>query len=267
MAYQNPAFMVAHPLSGLAISDITTDRTDPVSDENKRAWIDSRQGELGSWTVVASPSDTFSGPDFDTSGISSVVDWCVIPAGHTFDGVQISIVSDAGGGGVSRAAPSVTGASVLDLALGGPWTDHIKWGFDIVPASEFQTFGMGEFWVGQKVTITNADVQPGFTLEWVHQINETVMGGRDVAVEIAPPRRRFTLSLRYVDPADSDFTILEEVIRLGRSAPFWYWTPDSTDTGPYLVKLTAAAGRVQESSAPQAGIFYLVDLTMIEQTT
>jgi hypothetical protein len=267
MAYQNPAFMVSHPAGAIAIADVTgTSATTSFSDASKRALIDSRQGEQASFTSTGADA----GVEFDLLTTPTINRW-VIPAGHTMEGWSWILFSDDNSAFSSATnrfnigSTHLTGAPVFDASFTEVTTERY-WLFQRTQDTA-ETFTLGEFWIGEHVEVANADVQPSFSSEWVHHLNEDVIGGRDVAVELAPPRRRFTLSLRYVDPADADFTILEEVIRLGRSTPFWYWTPDSTDTGPYLVKLSAAATRRQESSAPQSGIFYQVDLTMIEQTT
>ncbi len=267
MSYQNPAFMIVHNATAVAVGDIVTIVASTLTDDSKRALIDSRQGELGSFTATGGDAGFSIDMAGGLGGGSS--NRVVIPAGHTFDTFSVVVKGDD----TSNALPSpertdtiaVSGSGVLDfsfaLATGLRW-----WGLTVT-GSVAEVFSLGEYWMGERVAIDNADVQPEFGKAYEQLIAGDVIGGRDVTLELAPPRRTFSLSLRYVSPADADFTILEEVIRLGRSQPFWYWTPDDTDTGPYLVKLSRSAVRKQESAAPQAGIFYAIDLEMIEQQT
>jgi len=266
MGYQQPAFMISHPASAIAISDVSArGSTTALSDDSKRALIDSRQGEQASFTAAGSDA----GVEFDLLTAPTINRW-VIPAGHTMN--QISgnwqLYSDDNSSfssGSLRLNEAISGTGVFDGVVLTTTTERY-WLFQALTTTT-QTFTLGEFWIGERVAISSGYVQPGFRSEWEHHIAEDVIGGRDIALELTPPRRRFSLEIRYVVPATSDALILEEILRLGRSTPFWYWTPDDTDTGPYLVKLEASATRAQESAAPQAQIAYTVSLTMIEQTT
>jgi hypothetical protein len=266
MGYQQPAFMISHPASLIGLADITLrPNTIDLSDDSKRAFIDSRQGEQGSFTGTGA----LAGVTFDlgASPGQTINQW-ILPAGHNLAGNQWDLFSkDAAGAGTFRVIQTITGTDVGDFYFPTLETTDAEWRLFNGDGSATKTYTFGEFWLGDRVAISSGYVQPGFTNEWEHHIAEDVIGGRDIALELTPPRRRFSLEIRYVVPATSDALILEEILRLGRSTPFWYWTPDDTDTGPYLVKLEDSATRAQESAAPQAQIAYTVSLTMIEQTT
>lgn len=263
MGYTSPAFMVAHPSAEIALDKITPrPAATAFSDDSKRALTDRRQGEFAQFTATGSAA----GVEFEYA-TDPRANRVVIPAGHTFNGFVLDIFSDdnpAFSSATNRSSTSISGSSVIDLTF-SLVTNESNWLFHVNSTTE--VFTLGEFWLGERVPIATADVQPFFEREWVHRVANQVIGGRDLSLELTPPRRRFGLSLRYVDPGSADFTILEEVLRLGVSTPFWYWPPDTTDPGPYLVKLERSARRKQERVAPQVTISYSIDLVMIEQST
>lgn len=266
MGYTSPAFMVAHPLSTLPLSAITELGISAMTDDSKRAITDHRQGELGSWTASGAAAGVWY--SFDGFTLPRV-DRCIVPAGHTFNGFRLELLSDDDvgfGSSANQFSEVISGSAVIDMVF-SLLTDHVEWLLRVNDSVNNDVFTLGEFWIGERVPIATADVQPFFDREWIHRVAKRVIGGRDLSLELTPPRRRFGLSLRYVDPGSADFTILEEVMRLGVSKPFWYWPPDSTDPGPYLVKLERSATRRQERVAPQVTISYSIDLVMIEQTT
>jgi hypothetical protein len=257
--------MIAHPGAGRGLDHTTQVGASAITASSKRSLTDSRQGEKAQWVATSA----FAGfvIDMGSDTAADPVNQCVLPAGHTLDGYQISLISGPGiGSMISRTARVITGAAVIDMAISERNGDR-SWGLQVVDSVATDSFLLGEFWVGERVEIANAYVQPAFSREYAYQVAEDVIGGRDVTLQIAPPRRRFSLSIRYVVPGTDDDAILEEVIANGRTAPFWYWTPDAADTGPYLVKLSGEPSRIQETRAPQAGIAYAVSLEMIEQTT
>lgn len=271
MSYQNPAFMVSHPASAIAIAAITTRNSTALTDDSKRALIDSRVGLLGSFT--ASGVDAGFAIDLGTTTAADGANRVVVPAGHNFAGETLEIISDTSGATLpspvveDTIAVGAGSAAVLDFAFAAV-TGARYWGLQ-VQTSLSETFSLGEFWLGERKALTTGDgrVDPGFDSEYEHDLNQEDFGGRTATLELSPARRVFTLSVRGLDPANADFATLDEVMRLGRSKPFWYWTPDSTDPGPYLVRLTRAAKRTQGSKVPAALMQYEVDLEMMEELT
>ncbi len=261
--------MVLHPASELAIAKVTArPNVTAFSDDSKRALIDSRQGELSSFTATGTNAGVvFSFVDTSIPRVNRVV----IPSGHTLDGFTLDIFSDDDTPGfpsaVSRSSTSISGTGVIDLSFSIVTTD-VDWLFQL-PGSAAETFTLGEFWLGERKTLTFGDgrVDPVFERSYVHAVSDEEFGGRTASLETAPVRRRFTLTIRDLDPSGTDYATLEDVANAGPAKPFWYWTPDSTDTGPYLVKLVGAARRVQGSSVPLNSIRYEVQLEMLEQVT
>ena len=272
MAYQNPAFMIEHPSDVIGTAEVTARNSLTFTTDSKRALLDRRQGELGSFT--ANGANGGFALDYGTTAASRTINRCVIPAGHNFDGETLEIISD--NSGATLPSPTVedsiavSGSAVIDFPFADKSGERY-WGLQVTTSAS-ETFNIGEFALGDRVALSAganpSDVQPDFDRAYLHDVATDVIGGRDIALELTPPRRSFSLEIRYVIPGSDDADILEEIIRLGVSTPFWYWTPDSTDTGPYLVKLSGSATRSQESQQPpQALIAYSVKLEMIEQTT
>ncbi len=273
MTYQDPAFMVAHSAASLPIAKITNlSSSVPLTDDGKRALIDSRQGELGVYTAGgANVGIVFS---WDGTGLAlPVVDRLVIPAGHGYDGFTLAVFSDDDTpnfpSAVSQFSDVISGSGVIDIVFATPVTDHVDFLLRVVDSVATDVFQLGELWLGARkvLTLNDARVQTGFERSYAHNAIEDEFGGRTVSLELSPPRRNFSLKVVGLDPAGADFATLDEVIRDGRSSPFWYWTPDSTDTGPYLVKLTNSAKRMQTSPVPQKFMRYEVELEMLEQLT
>ena len=268
MTFQQPAFMVAHRASVSAIADFATISSTTFSDDSKRALLDSNQGLLGSFTATTA-SAGFS-LDMDAGRAGYTFNRVVIPAGHTFAGFDVVVEGDATGptlpAPIRTATILAVAAEVLDFsfaaAIGGPrW-----WGIKVL-LSAAEIFSLGEFWVGNRRALTSNDarVDTGWERAYEHDLSEDTFGGRTATLELSPPRRKFSLKVRDLDPAGNDFATLDEVIRDGRSKPFWYWTPDSTDTGPYLVRLTGSATRVQASTVPTKSVRYEMTLEMLEE--
>lgn len=269
MAFQQPAFMVAHPASALAIAAITARNSGTFTDDSKRALIDSRQGEAAAFTATG--ANAGFAIDFGTTSAAGSVNRCVIPAGHAFGGETLEIISD--NSGVTLPSPSirstqaVVGSDVLDYSF-GPVTADRYWGLQVT-TSAAEVFTLGEYWIGNRKALTSGDamIDPSWTREYADNLRSDSFAGRDVTLELSPPRRAFSLHIRNLDPAGTDFATLEEVILAGRSSPIWYWTPDSTDTGPYLVRLSRAARREQMSDVPSVSVRYEVRLELVEQLT
>lgn len=266
MAYQAPAFMVAHNASKATIAGFATIASDTFSDDSKRAVIDSRQSELGSFTATGANAG-FS-IDMQTGVGSGTVNRVVIPAGHTFDGFDVVVKGENTGPtfpSPERAVTiSVVGSGVLDFAFA---VTNLRWWGLTVTGSGTEVFSLAEYWMGERkaLNINDARVGTGFERSYEHNIAEAKFAGRTAVLELAPTRRKFSLLTRDLDPSAADFATLDRVIRDGRASPFWYWTPDSTDTGPYLVKLIRSATREQRSSVPMKTIRYQVELEMLEE--
>lgn len=267
MTYQAPAFMVAHPASRLPLSAISTKNVSVFTDDSKRALIDSKQSETGSFTST----NIQSGIVFSWVGLSPPrVNRIVIPAGHTFDGFTVQAFSDDDTpnfpSSLQRYSQAQTGAGIIDMAFSLVTTD-IDWIVRVLDSVNLDVFSLSEIWLGERKALTTNDarVDPGAERDYEHDVTEEDFGGHTASLELSPPRRRFSLKIRGLDPAQADFAKLDEVIRDGRTSPFWYWTPDTTDTGPYLVKLTRSAVRRQTFSKPMTKLFYEVDLEMLEQ--
>ena len=269
MTFQQPAFMVAHRAAVSAITDFATINSNTFSDDSKRALLDSNQGLLGSFTATTA-SAGFS-LDMDAGRAGYTFNRLVIPAGHTFAGFDVVVEGDATGPTLPAPVRTSTilavAAEVLDFpitsSVGGPrW-----WGIKVL-LSATEVFSLGEFWLGHRRALATNDarIDTGWERSYEHDLSEDTFGGRTVTLELSPPRRKFSLKVRDLNPSGTDFDILDEVIRDGRSAPFWYWTPDTTDTGPYLVRLTGAATRVQASTVPTKSVRYEMTIEMLEET-
>ncbi len=269
MSYQNPAFMVAHPMASRSISDISARNSGSFTNDSKRALIDSRQGEVAEFTATA--ANAGFALNFGSISGSGTVNRCVIPAGHNFGGETLEVISY--NSGVALPSPTVrsTGAVGASELVDRSFADVIGdryWGLQI-STSLAETFSLTEFWLGNRMELSQGDarIDQGFEREYEHDLAEDNFGGRTTSLELSPARRKFSLRIRDLDPSGADFAALENVIRDGRSKPFWYWTPDSTDTGPYLVKLTRAARRKQSSKVPTTFSRYEMDIDMLEQVT
>jgi len=267
MSYQNPAFMVAHPSSLRSIADFATLASNTFTDDSKRALIDSRQGEQASYTADGAASGFTL--DMGSTTAADPVNRLVVPGGHTFDGYIVLLISGVTLGSISvRSSTVVADKGVIDASFSDRNGDQF-WGLQVINSVASDVFSFGEFWVGNRRSLNTNDarVDQGFEREYEHDLSEEDFGGRTVSLELSPARRSFSLQVRDLDPSGADFATLDEVIRDGRSKPFWYWTPDSTDTGPYLVKLTRAARRKQSSKVPTVRSRYEVSIEMLEQVT
>lgn len=261
--------MVAHPTSSLAIAQITARNSTTFTDDSKRSLADSRQGRFSEFTATG--INAGFAIDFLNTAAAGTVNRCVIPAGHSTSGHDLEIISD--NSGVTLPSPSirstgtVSGGGVIDRSFAGVSADRY-WGLQIT-TSGAEVFRMAEFWIGQYKSLTLGDgrVDPGFESAYVNEVRTEDFGGRTATLELSPPRRQFSLSVRSLDPAGADYATLEEVVRLGRAAPFWYWPPDSLDAGPYLVRLSSAARRRNDSKIPTHSIRYEVEIDMVEEIT
>lgn len=264
MTYQAPAFMVAHPTSKLVLADITPFNASSISDDSKRAWIDSKQGELGSLTA----DSVFGGMAVDYSvSFADTINRCVIPNGHNLASRTMRLSSGTVLGSLTLLDSIVpSGGEILDFSFSSV-SSHQFWNLLDQFSVNLDILSFSEFWIGNRkaLNVNDARVATGFERSYEHDVTEAEFAGRTAVLELAPARRKFSLLIRDLDPSATDFATLDEVIRDGRANPFWYWTPDTTDTGPYLVKLTRSATREQRSSVPMKSVRYEVELEMLEQ--
>lgn len=263
MAYSVPAFMLSHQARDEGFSAFSARNANALSADDVRPWIDSRVGELGSFTATGADAGFLI--DFTSRDQTRAF----IPAGHNMGGETLELVAELlGFDGVAFFAVLDTitpvGSELLDFSW--PSIGAIRyWGLQAQTSSAAEVYSFGEFWIGTRFELSGSDVQPGFASEWTHDVREETLGGREATIERSAPRRLFSLEVRYVVPGTDDASILASILENGRVNPFLYWPPDDTDPGPFVVKLRNSGTRVQEAVAPQASIAYSVTLEMIEQ--
>jgi len=256
MAYRQPAFMVEHPLAALAVSAITDAQMDNA---DKRALMDYRQGELAVHNISA--SGHFTWVDF---GAAIAFNRLVMPAGHNLEGETLTISCDDASdfvGAIAQGAPVVP-AGVLDHTMSSPATSLRYWGINYSGTGQWE---VPEFWFGTYQQLVTAHVAHSFPNEYRYQQTQIEYPGGFAVNQLSVPRRKFALEVRTVAPADADYTLLDLVMTEGRGRPFWYWPPDDTDPGPFLVRLTKAT-RVQDFSVPASALKYKIKLEMEEET-
>ena len=268
MSYRQPSFMVDNALT--AITD-TADiyewaSTNAPSTESRRAWIDGRQGTAGTFTStgVAASGIRMDLQSIPPAGHRTVV----IPNGHTFAGYALEFYKDdsfAFSSAISLGTPPgasfTAAAGVIEQEASSDLEQFFLWRVEDVVA---QTFTLSGWWIGKKETLSaDAYVDPRFGNRYQSQVAETEYPGGTAALEIAPPRRRFTLDVRNVLAGSADYTLLDSVAQ-ARARSFWYWPPDTEDAGPYLVRLTRDVQRVQDFKAPAVATYYRFRLEMLE---
>jgi len=265
MTYRQPAFMLDNALA--AATNVATEVL-PFNSYNainavRRKIIDGRQGGVASWVAALANAgwriDTQSTPTTELNRF-------VMPEGHTgfisetlrIYHSQFSDFSPA----TQVANLTATTNAIVDLTLSSGTQRY--WAFQVSTASLDEVFSCGGFWVGvyQQLT-TAAAVQPQFSNGWVDQVLETEFPSGIASIELASPRRTFSLEVRDVDPASSDYALLDQVMQ-ARGRSFWYWPPDTTDAGPYLVRLSKRSERRQEFAAPSIGLRYRMSFEFVE---
>ncbi len=264
MSYQNPAFMIEHYASDLAATTAITEfGCTALSDASKRSLVDARQGAVASYTNTAANG----GPVIDF-GTPRAFNRCVVPQDHAgIAGESCGVRADDNAG---MASPLIDGTvtpvagQVADFEVGAiNGLTERYWSFYTNSASA--AIEISEVWLGTRNELSAAvAVGVDWSDEYRHEVAQRVFGGGLSTLEASPPRRVFTLTVRNVDATGPDWPILDEVIRDGRSHPFWYWPPDTDAGGPYLVTLEASAARRQEFPSPRTAIAYEVSLEMVE---
>jgi hypothetical protein len=265
MTYRQPAFMVSNAFS--AITDVANQMkyngSQTVSNSERRNMIDGRSGSVSSWTATS----TGSGPRFDLGSVpSKELNRLIIPSGHTgMEGKTLRVYQDTS---FSYPSPTVvatsviSGSEVIDLSLSSG--DEQYWIWQISDSVASDVYSVGGSWLGTYEQLSTASaVQPEFSNGWIDQVLETEFPSGIASIELASPRRTFSLQVRDVDPASTDYALLDQVMQ-ARGRSFWYWPPDTTDAGPYLVRLSKRSERRQEFSAPSIGLRYRMSFEFVE---
>ena len=265
MTYRQPAFMTNNLISGITdpLTALVTRSGPALIASSQRAFVDGRAGSVG----FHGSTGSFAGVTIDLGGTLSVApNRAVIPEGQNYDSYNLGIVNADNPGLTSSTQPSsynlVSGAGVIDRSLSA-YTDRY-WGWLLAQNTSGLTFTHGGYWLGNYEQLSSsAAVQPQFDNGYVSQLIETEFPSGIASVELAAPRRKFSLDVRDIDPASSDYSVLADVM-LTRGRSFWYWPPDTTDAGPYLVRLSRDASRRQEFAAPSIGLRYRMSFEFVE---
>lgn len=266
MTYRQPAFMVNNYGAG-SISDITQIvgfNAGGLSNADKRAFFDGRISSIGSYVSTS----TSAGIRWDAGVIPSpAANRLVIPKTHGgFIGNNLSVYHDSAAG-----YPHVTIVGVYTIADGNtidlPLFVTVSERYWIIQQNSISvgnvTTARG-FWLGTYLQLSgSAHVDPAFELGWKAQLVDTDYPGGVAVAQISPPRRTFSLRVRDIDPASSDYSILDGVMQ-SREKPFWYWPPDDTDPGPFYVRHSNEPKRVQDFGAPTQALRYTFDFDLIE---
>jgi len=264
MSYRQPAFMVDNAVS--AIKD-TADiyewaYTEAPSTASRRAWIDGRQGTVGTFETTAGGNGAIR---MDLQAIPPAGHrTMIVPDGHTFTGKLINVYRDDSFsfGSAVQIEGFTAAAGVIEREATSDLEQFLLW--RVQDSSGGDVYTLAGWWIGEKETLSDdAYVDPRFGNRYQSQIAETEYPGGTAALEIAPPRRRFTLDVRNVLAGSADYTLLDSVAQ-ARARSFWYWPPDTEDAGPYLVRLTQDVQRVQDFKAPAVATHYRFRLEMLE---
>lgn len=260
MAYRQPIFMVEHAAATLSISDIET-KVIGLDDDGERALIDFRSAEPAVFLIAA--FGHFVRLDFPAA---IAFDRLFIPAGHNFDGATIQITSDVVDTFASltsrynAAAP----AGIIDVPMDNPTLAEQFWRISWPTSKQWE---LGELWFGNRFQLAaDSYVGHGWKIGYQSPIERRDFGTRRAATTLGPPRRKFTLDIRNLDPAGSDFAFLDSLAQTGLATPFLYWPPDDSEPGPFIVTLDSDLAPVQEFTDPLNRILYRVSLSMTEES-
>ena len=265
MTYRQPAFMTNNLISGITdpLTALVTRSGPALIASSQRAFVDGRSGSVG----FHGSAGTFAGVELDLGGTLSVApNRAIIPEGQNYDSYQLGIFAsptqDLASATTASGYTLVTGSGVIDRSLAALTSRY--WYFILSDNTSGLTFTHGGYWLGNYEQLSSsAAVQPQFDNGYVSQLIETEFPSGIASVELAAPRRKFSLDVRDIDPASSDYSVLADVM-LTRGRSFWYWPPDTTDAGPYLVRLSRDASRRQEFAAPSIGLRYRMSFEFVE---
>lgn len=267
MSYRQPAFMTNNYGAG-AVTDITQIvgfNAGTVSNVNKRAFFDGRISSVGFYISAS----TSAGIRWDAGVIPSpAANRLIIPKTHGgFVGNNLSVYHDNADNYPSPTLvhSSIIGGSnetTIDLTLSSGGERY--WIIQQNSISIGNAAVARGFWLGTYSQLSgSAHVDPAFELGWEAQLVDTDYPGGVAVAQISPPRRTFSLRVRDIDPASSDYSILDGVMQ-SREKPFWYWPPDDTDPGPFYVRHSSRPKRVQDFGAPTQALRYTFELDLIE---
>jgi hypothetical protein len=261
VTYRPPAFMVTHSVANRSIASITTTGGSYLSDAHKRALIDFRVGDFALYNTVLASALL----DVDM-GSAFLFNRLVIPFGHNLTGQTIQVETDTSSGfGTPTLVGTLVVPSITPIDL--PLTTSVAeryWRFRMTLSPSIAP-SFSEFWLGGYSELTaDAYVDQAFENGYRSPVIRTEYPSGVATLALATARRRFSLTVRNLDSAGTDYAALAVVLRLGHTRPFWYWPPDTIDAGPFLVQLEQDGTRVQEFPSPTARTLYQVDLAMAE---
>lgn len=274
MGYTQPAFMVNGLQLGLGTSAITARNASAMSTAGKQAVTDGRAGVLASVTATGSNGGFVF--DLGTTSAGDVINRAVIPPGHSLSSKALQIVKDTIPGMNGFPSPQIAllktagaNSTVIDFDTAVNVDPGYRyWALQYNLSTNGFVISVGELWLGTRTALSSsAYISPSWVSEYDQELAQENYGGRTATVQLSPARKKFRLEVVNLDPAGADFAVLDQVIKTGRARPFYYWPPDDTDPGPYLVQLSSSGTRRQEFRAPQAAIRYAVTLEMVEQLT
>ena len=265
MTYRQPAFMTNNYGAG-AISDIAEIvgfNAGTLSDANKRAFFDGRVSSVGTYVSTG----TSAGIRWDAGVIPSpAANRLVIPKTHSgLNGKNFSVYHDSADTYPSPtivSSTTIATENTIDLTLSSGNERYWIIQQNSISISDVTT--ARGFWLGTYSELSStAAVDPAFELGWKAQLVDTDYPGGVAVAQISPPRRSFSLTVRDIDPASADYSILDGVMQ-SREKPFWYWPPDDTDAGPFYVRHSSNPKRVQDFGAPSQALRYRFEFDLIE---
>lgn len=263
MAYTAPAFMVSHPSDSIGISAIS-DANSQLTDDSKRALIDTRLGRIASFTTsVATHAITL-----DFTGFTFLANHLVIPSGHNITGTVEALSGATSGTVISRGSTVAAAGAAIEVEYSGGFTDAVH-------RVDFEGTGqwsLGELWIGFKRTVTIGRVDPGFARGFDSPRTVQELPTRDEVLQLGPRRRRFSIRIRSVEGLSLggafEKAVLDSVARVGRFRPFLYWPPDTDELlKPVLVQLESDARITQDFPVPAAKTTWQYEFQMVEVTS
>lgn len=267
MTYRQPSFLIDTTNSALPAASIVARNASTLSNATKRALVDGRQLPLGSF--VATGANAGFQFDLGASGIGSIWNRIVIPAGHGFDGETLEIVAGTSSGipsPSSRGTKVISGNGVIDWILSGTGGNRY-WALQVQGSSAAEVFEIGEIAYGTRsVFSSSVAVDPGWSDDYVVEQTRQDFAGRTSSVVMSPPRRRFSLRARNIEFGTQDWDVARLVITSGQLRPFWFYPLDDSES-PVLVAMASEPTLRQEFPAPKVSQRFELRLEMIEQLT